>query len=59
MQASITEKKLRCPPNNFLNKSQKYQFVHKLELKYYLETFVQPQLNQNQLNILVSLLIST
>lgn len=49
MQASTTEKKLSCPRNNFLNKAQKYQFVHKLELKYYPETFVQPQLNQNQL----------
>lgn len=54
---SSTEKKISCPHNNFLKKSKKYQFVHKPELKYYLETFVQPQ--QNQLNILVSLLINT
>lgn len=52
MQASTTEKKLSCPRNNFVNKAQKYQFVHKLELKNYLETFVQPQLNQNQLTYL-------
>lgn len=58
MQASPTEKKISCPLN-FLNKSQKYQLVHKFELKYYRETFVQSQRNQNQLNKFVSLLINT